>query len=1178
MNQRLLRGLVDTGSTQTLIQESAAHKLNCKLNHRCSTPLLKGVTGKALRILGMVELNIMIGGGKMCNRMVPVVPDHYISTELLLGCDILGQASLTWNHKKQLLIWGKECYPIYFIRPRAGVEHITVTPNPSINFNQLRVRQNYEIPPYLTKFTPTKIKEKPGTTIIVHPNKNLKSVPFPFVTSVNEEGEIYFPNENFSKKVNKITTGTLLGTYELGSVEEGQINTTFPIKNELIPPLDSNLVGDSREEKLKYLVNTLNWKHLSQENQERLRGVMLKYPDLFILSPYEIGTIQLPPAKINIADPNPVRAPRYRYPPAAQETIHKMLEEMEQKGIIEPSTAAWLSPIVLVRKSDGSTRMCLDYRAVNTHLAADIYPLPRLEELVEMAAGHQYYATLDLKEAYYQVTLHEDSRDITTFSDGISLHRFRKLPFGLSCSPAIFSRQISQILSPLIKQGWVKNYLDDVILWASNFEQLINRLETLFLTLSESGVKLNAAKCNIGHPQVKFLGHIVSKEGCKPDPANVEAVVKMQSPKKVKEVRRFLGMCGFYRKHIHNFAKIATPLTNLTRTGIMFKWTEECQRAFETLKEKLVEAPVLVRADLEKEFIVTTDASNTHVGGVLSQLQEDGTNAAIGYFSRKLKSAETRYSATDKEALGVVLTCRHFQHYLWNKKFTVLTDHQPLVSIFKRKTKSPRMNRWILEIREYIFEIKYVKGKYNYVADHLSRPVALVQSQDDDVHLGKNREELRNLQMGEERWKELIDFLEGGFIPKNKRYPRGTLSQFTMYKNLLYFTSSHKDGSIFFRLVVPKCLRGEALKFAHEQVGHQGQKKTLCKAEAHFYWCNMISDLIDYCKRCPLCQQIKGSSGLQQQWKELPAVDRPLERIGIDLSDMTAGNQGFRYVMTVIDSYSRYTIFYPLKTKRAEEVVHNLRNYTTVFGTPKAVCCDNGGEFRAGVFKEFCRRHHITVHHTTPYHPRGNAQTERQHRSLKMVLTALCKGHPLRWPTVLSQCQQILNQSVHTSTAQQPYFAFFSRHAPRTAGGDFPEVEGDEEGKAEAHALLLETQKKMCRQSRQIANRCRTNQRVDVETLVLVKNETPIAGTCKKLNFRWWGPFKVRTVLRDGGAYVLEHAFTGQLIQRPAEKVKPYWEKGEWIMAPQEIYTPELVPEAVPARERRAPRRYIEEC
>ena len=1176
-NKWLVRALVDTGSGHTLIQESAVAKIGGKINHSRIVPNLRGVTGKPLRVLGMLEVNIMVGREEEVRRWVSVVPDSYLSSEMLLGCDVLGQAPMTWNHKRKLIVWGGQEYPIYFIRPKGRVDRVTVVPLPKVLTNQLRVKQKYDMQPYQTLFIPVETREKPGTTLIVYPEKTMKSLTYPFVATVNEDGQVFFPTENYGRAPQKIGPGTLLGTYTEGIVEESKVCPSFTIDNELMPDLDRVEEGEDRHEKLKGLLSSLDWNHLNGENKQQLRDLVLRYPELFILGPAEIGTFQLPPAKINVADPNPVRAPRYRYPPAAQDIIQKLLTEMEEKGIIEPSTSAWLSPIVLVKKPDGSMRMCLDYRSVNTHLAADVYPLPRLEELVEVAAGHQFYATLDMKDAYYQVLLHEDSRDITTFSDGVSLHRFRRLPFGLSCSPAIFSRQLAQILAPLIKQGWVKNYLDDIILWAPSFKELIQRLETLFQALGEGGVKLNVEKCHVGKTEVKFLGHIVSSEGCKPDPANVEAVMKMQRPKRVKEVKRFLGMCGFYRKHIPNFAKIATPLTDLTRAGVEYKWTEECQEAFESLKRALLHAPILVRADGEKDFIVTTDASDTHVGGVLSQVQEDGTIAAIGYFSRKLKGAETRYSVTDKEALGVVLTCRHFQHYLWGRKFTVVTDHQPLVSIFKKKTKSPRMNRWILEIREYHFDIKYIKGKYNYVADHLSRPVMMVDA-NEEGHLGKSREEIRALQMGEEKWKQLIEYLEGGKISTQKGYPRGTLSQFTMYRRLLYFCSTQKDGTVMFRLVVPKCLRVLALKTAHEEVGHQGQKKTLSKAEEMFYWCNQITEVIDYVKRCPLCQQVKGSLGLQQKWKELPPVDRPLARLGVDITDLYSSSQGQRYVLTVIDSYSRYTRFYPLTTKRSEVVVQALATYIADFGLPSAIVCDNGMEFRAETFRKFCQDHHITIHYTTPYNPRGNSPTERVHRTLKQVLTTLCRGHPLRWPTVLAQCQRLLNQSVHTSTGQQPYFAFFSRHAPRNAAGFLPVVEGDEEGKAEAHRLLLEMQRTMCERGRAIANRDRKDESVEMGALVWVKSEVPVGGTCRKLNLKWVGPYRVIQVLRGGGAYILQHPFNGQTVQRAAEKVKPFRERGEWVFGPQETYEPLPEEEVIPARERRAPRRLIEEC
>ena len=290
----------------------------------------------------------------------------------------------------------------------------------------------------------------------------------------------------------------------------------------------------------------------------------------------------------------------------------KILQDLEDRDIIETSTAAWLSPMLLVSKPSGEKRLCLDYRGVNKHLAVDIHPLPRLEELVERVSGHDWYATLDLKDAYYQVMLDEESRDLTTFSEGISLYRFKRLPFGLSCSPAIFTRQLNHVLNPLIKETRINNYLDDIIVHADDFGTLLQRLDTLFSHLSEVGIKLNLSKCDIGKRNIKFLGHIVSKEGYRPDPANIEAIAKMKRPTTTKEIRRLLGMCSFYRRHIDQFSKIVAPLSNLTRKDVSFEWTSECQTAFETIKEKMTQAPILGRADLSQEFILETDASHTH--------------------------------------------------------------------------------------------------------------------------------------------------------------------------------------------------------------------------------------------------------------------------------------------------------------------------------------------------------------------------------------------------------------------------------------------------------------------------------------------------------------------------------------------------------------------------------------
>ncbi len=301
--------------------------------------------------------------------------------------------------------------------------------------------------------------------------------------------------------------------------------------------------------------------------------------------------------------------------------------------------------------------------------------------------------------------LDEESRDISTFSEGVGLYRYKRLPFGLSCSASIFVRQLQGALAPLLKRGWIKSYLDDLLVYAGSYEVLLQRLEKVFEQMKEVGIKLNLSKCHIGQ-KVKFLGHIVSKEGIRPDPGNVEAIEKMEPPTNIKELRRFVGMCGFYRKHIENFSSIASPLTNLTRKNQPFEWTEECHQAFNKLKNKLTSSPVLSKANLSQPFVLETDASQNHVGGVLLQYDDNNLPHTIGYFSKKLRPAEVRYSTTDREALAIVLACRHFNHYLWGTKFVIRTDHQPIVSVFRQRTKSPRMNRWMLEMRNYRFEIE----------------------------------------------------------------------------------------------------------------------------------------------------------------------------------------------------------------------------------------------------------------------------------------------------------------------------------------------------------------------------------------------------------------------------------------------------------------------------------------
>lgn len=1157
-------------------------------------PQLAGITGNQLQVLGTVHLNIHIGVNQVIRQLVGVVPDQFLTTDMLLGVDTLGRAPVYWDQEGSVFKWADFVYPVRHMvgvdQPSRSLTRTKVVNTAGDHKLYVRTTGRMVIEPCSACVQPVKVDEPTGTVLEFSNRSKWGQAQLPICAQVTAERTIYVPFINATQRAVCLKPGTVVGTYEVvtnvESVDVGNTHSCNRIQmtNDMLPHSDGSVrpgAEEDRLDKLQSLLEGKNWSHLQQAERQVLQLVLEKNHNVFILETNELGTMIGEPAHIEVVDNTPVRSPNYRYPEKAKQLIDDMIQEMLDKDIIELSSAVWLSPIVLVNKPDGRKRMCLDYRKVNTKLRMDIHPLPRLEELVEATAGQKFYATLDMKDAYYQIKLDEQSRDLTTFTDGVFLYKFKRLPFGLSCSPALFSREMGKMLAPLIKQGWVRNYLDDVILWANSFEELVSRLDTLFEHFIKFGLKLNVSKCDFGQPQVKFLGHIVSEKGCQPDPKNVEAILQMKAPKDVKEVRRFLGMCGFYRKHISQFAKVAVPLTNLTRKDISFVWTPDCQEAFEILKSKMSQPPLLVKADVSKPFMLHTDASGTHVGAVLMQEQVDGTLQPLSYFSKKLKPTETRYSTTDREALAVVLACRQFYHYLWGTRFMIKTDHQPLITVFKKKTKCPRMNRWILEMRDYVYNIDYKSGRTNVVADQLSRPVRPITWRSPDSWLGKTREEFAAAQRNESRWKDLIDYLDGGKLPKH-RYPRLTISQFVVDEALLYLVKPRVDGSLQYILVVPSELRQQALRLVHDkESGHLGRKKTIDKAETMFYWPNLKVDVCNYVKSCILCQQFKSSQALQQPWKALPAIDKPLDRISVDLTDMKRGRHGYRYVLTVLDHYSRYVKYYPLRSKTTEEVCTNFKSYVEDYGVPTLVILDNGGEFTSQQFKTLCQSFKIKLGFTLPYHPQGNSLSERMHRTMKTVLSVLCEGHPLQWPKYLGETQRVLNSAIHTSLGEQPHFVFFSRHASRQVISTLPSIDPDDPLVAVtvAHQVIKDTNQVMSRQYLAKANKGRKAQSVCTGDLVWVRAETVVPDTSRKLNVKWWGPCRVKEIVREGGAYRLENVFTGVELNRAAGKLKPYHGEEQWLLEPREVNVEEFPDEPpVSPRVRRPVKRYVEEC
>ena len=437
-------------------------------------------------------------------------------------------------------------------------------------------------------------------------------------------------------------------------------------KGETTPP--QTLEAGSEKSQIEHLLLLLDnvSDRLDGGQRERILDLVLRYQHIFSTPDAELGHTTLVDHTIDTGDSRPIKQCPRRMPPLQRELADREVDKMLEKGFIEPSDSPWASPIVLVTKKDGSTRFCKDYRRLNDVTRKDAYPLPNINETLETLYGAECFNTLDLASGYWQVPVAPADRAKTAFTTRKGLFEWKVMPFGLSNAPATFSPLMELALRGLHWERCLV-YLDDIVVFGRNFEQALENLELVLDRLASAGLKLKPKKCALFQHSVKFLGHVVAKEGVSCDPEKVSCVKNWKVPECVTEVRSFLGFASYYRRFIPEFATIAAPLTKLTQKRTRFYWDEQCQGAFECLRDKLIEAPVLAYPRPEGKLILDTDASAVAISGCLSQVQ-DGEERVLAYYSQTLSAAQRRYCTTKRELLAVVKAVKHFCMYLWGQR------------------------------------------------------------------------------------------------------------------------------------------------------------------------------------------------------------------------------------------------------------------------------------------------------------------------------------------------------------------------------------------------------------------------------------------------------------------------------------------------------------------------------
>ena len=457
---------------------------------------------------------------------------------------------------------------------------------------------------------------------------------------------------------------------------------------------------------------------LSRSQLEELQSLLGEYQDVLRGTP---GKTTMAEHAIDTGDSQPVRLHPYRVPHAYRGEVERQVHEMLEEGVIEPSASDWAAPIVLVRKKDGTLRFCVDYRKLNSQSKVDPYPMPRVDELIDRLGCAKFLTTLDLARGYWQVPMVPGSREKTAFVTEQGLFQFTVMPFGLQGAPATFQRMMDRLIAGM--GGFCAAYLDDLVVYSESWEEHLQHLGRVLSCLREAGLTAKPSKCQFAMDQCVYLGHMVGNGTVRPEVSKVEAVQRWPVPETKKQVRAFLGLTGYYRKFIPQYASVAAPLTDLTRkfAPTRVTWSEECEYAFRQLKSLLCSSPILYSPDLGKEFVLQTDASDRGVGAVLSQRMSDGEEHPIAYYSRKLLPREERYSTVEKECLAVKLGIQAFRVYLLGRPFKIQTDHRSLVWLDRLKESNTRLARWSLALQPYQFEVTYRPGSANNNADALSR-------------------------------------------------------------------------------------------------------------------------------------------------------------------------------------------------------------------------------------------------------------------------------------------------------------------------------------------------------------------------------------------------------------------------------------------------------------------------
>ena len=933
---------------------------------------------------------------------------------------------------------------------------------------------------------------------------------------------------------------------------------------------------------------------LEEQQQEQLRELLAEFQGSFAASEGEVGRTHMAQHVIDTGHERPIKCHPRRLPLARQQACDQAVDDLLQSDFIEPSESPWAAPVVMVAKKNGDWRFCVDYRRLNDVTIKDSYPLPRIDESLDLVSGSSWFTTLDLKSGYYQVPLSPESRPKSAFCTGRGLWQFKVLSFGLCNAPATFARLMDKVLAGIPRQECLV-YLDDILVHGRSFEAALGSLRRVLGKIKEAGLTLHPEKCHFMRREVTFLGHELGAEGIGTMDEKVRAVKEWPTPRDPGQLKSFIGLASYYRRHVRGFATIASPLYRLLEKDRDYVWSEACQEAFLGLKRALCVAPVLAPPDPTLPFTLDTDASGVGVGGVLSQPWPEGERV-VAYFSQKLKKCERNYCVTRRELLAVVLSVRHFKYYLCGLPFVIRTDHAALQWLMTFREPEGQVARWLEELQEYDFKVEHRPGARHSNADALSRrPCAAEgcrycerrEARELELRADGGEEcaavsrveevvcrELQTVTDGEWRDEQGRDpdlqpvllWVEARWRPPWEEvapFSKATKGLWTMFDSLRLSQGvlqrafkTAATGEEQWQVVVPRGLQEAVLEAMHGAggSGHFGVNKTLRRLRQTFYWGRQKRDVVDFCRRCDLCVARKGPTGRSQAPLQQFPVGCPMERVGIDITGpYPRSDDGNRFVLSAIDYFTKWPEAYAIPNQEAETIADALvGGMISRLGVMESLHSDRGTNFESRVFAAMCERLGIHKTRTTPLHPQSDGLVERFHRNMGDQLAIVTSRHQKDWdkhlPLVLMACRSAVQESTECTPSllmlgrelRTPAELAFGRppDAPAVPAG--PEYARKLQDRLDsAHHFAREQLREAGVKQKRYYDVKSRGRDFTADELVWVYNPIRKKGRSPKLDSKWTGPCKVLGRLGEV-VYRVQMPPRGRKVALHRDRLAPY--------------------------------------